>query len=108
MTSATIDTSSEAGQPNVRDRVVDACGQIGHLSHEARLLKSRAVDAIEDRMVAARRAVTSARRGVEDLTDQAAHQVRRQPLKTVALVLGVGLALGLAAGWAGRGSLRRQ
>ena len=63
MPSATIETSEEASKPSVRDRVVDACRQTAHLSHEARLLKSLATDAVEDGVHAAKRAITSVKRG---------------------------------------------
>ena len=46
MKTNTVDTSEEAGNATVRERIVDACRQSAHLSHEARLLKSLAADAV--------------------------------------------------------------
>ena len=106
MTSATIDTSEEASKASVRDRVVDACRQTAHLSHEARLLKSLATDAVEDGVYATKRAITSVKRGVEelaDLKDEAVHRVKGQPLRALGIALGVGLVVGFAVGWIGRG-----
>jgi ElaB/YqjD/DUF883 family membrane-anchored ribosome-binding protein len=74
------------------------------MTHEAQLLKSRAADALEDGAYAVKRAITSITRRVEalgDLKEEAAHRVRRQPLKSVGLAIGAGLALGLAVGWFG-------
>ncbi|HVO11256.1 MAG TPA: hypothetical protein VMX54_11000 [Vicinamibacteria bacterium] len=69
-------------------------------------MKSLAEDAFDDGVHAARRAVKSVRRGlerIEDLRDDGTRHVKRQPLKTVAVATGLGLAVGLAAGWiAGR------
>lgn len=72
---------------------------------EARSLKSRASDVVEDGVHAAKRAMTSVTRGVEelaDLKDEAVHRVERQPLRALGLAVGVGLVLGLAVVWIGR------
>ena len=104
MTSATSETP-EAASVSITDRAIDACRQAAHFSHEAKLLKSLAADAVDDGIHAARRAVRSVRRGVEqlaDLKDEAVHRVKRQPLKAVSVAVGAGLVLGLAIGWIGR------
>ena len=47
-------------------------------------------------------AITSVKRGVEELAelkDEGVQRVRRQPLRAVGIALGVGLVLGLAVGW---------
>ena len=102
MASATIDTSEAATKASVRERVVDAVRRTAHLSHEARLLKSVAADAVED---GTRQAIRSVKRGVEalaDLKDEASHRVRRQPLRAVGIALALGLVVGAAAGWISR------
>jgi len=104
MTSATVDTRAVKQDGTVRDRAIDACRQVAHLSHEAQLLKSFATDAVDDGVHAAKRAMKSLRRGVEefgDFKEEALHRVKRQPLKAVGVALGVGLVLGVAAGWTG-------
>jgi ElaB/YqjD/DUF883 family membrane-anchored ribosome-binding protein len=102
MTSATIETSEEASKASIRNRVVDACRQTAHLSHEARLLKSLATDAVEDGVHAAKRAIKRSVVELEDLQDEAVHRVRRQPLRAVGIAVGVGLVVGLAVGWISR------
>jgi ElaB/YqjD/DUF883 family membrane-anchored ribosome-binding protein len=75
------------------------------------LLKSLATDAVDDGVHAARRAIKSVRRGVEelgDLREEAVHRVKRQPLKALSVAAGIGLVLGLAIGWIGRGPRQRQ
>lgn len=111
MTSATSKTPETSSSVSVRDRAIGACSQAAHLSHEARLLKARATDAVDDGIHAAKRAIKSVRRRVEDLGDlkaEAVHRVKRQPFKAVGLALGVGLVLGLALGWIGRRSGREE
>lgn len=110
MTSTTAATEAEKA-PTVRDRVLDAFRQTAHASHEARLLKSLAADAVDDAVHAAKRAMKSVKRGVEelgDLRDEAAHRVKRQPLSAVGLALGVGVVLGLVVGWITRGPGRPE
>lgn len=102
MAPATVETPEVEQDPTVGDRVVDACRQAAHLSHEARLLKSVAADTIEDGVHAAKRTIKSVQRRVEevgDLKDEAIHRVKRQPLQAVGAAFGIGLALGLAVGW---------
>jgi glycerol-3-phosphate dehydrogenase len=106
-------TADVAPAPSVKDRVVDACRQGAHFSHEVRLAKSIAADAIEDGIHVARRAaVTSVRRGVEqleDLRDEAAHRIKRAPLASAAVLVGAGLLLGAALGYlSGHSSARRN
>ena len=111
MTSATVETSEAPSHASIRDRVVDACRQAAHRSHEARLLKSLATDAAEDGVHTAKRAITSLKRRVEELADfkdEAVHRVKRPPLRAVGIALGVGLVLGLAVGWTVRRPGRRE
>jgi ElaB/YqjD/DUF883 family membrane-anchored ribosome-binding protein len=107
MTIAAAAASEAESEPTVRDRVIDACRHAAHVSHEARLLKSLAADAVDDGVHAAKRAMKSVRHGVEelgDLRDEAAHRVKRQPLWAVGIALGIGLVSGFALGWIGRRS----
>ena len=56
-------------------------------------------------------AITSVKRGVEELAelkDEGVQRVRRQPLGAVGIALGVGLVLGLAVGWTVRRPGRRE
>jgi ElaB/YqjD/DUF883 family membrane-anchored ribosome-binding protein len=101
----------ESEKPNVADRIVDAARHAAHISHEARLVKSLACDAIEDGAHEAKQAVTkSVQRGIErleDIKDEGVHYVKRQPLKAIAMAAGVGLMVGIAAAWI-TGRLRQQ
>jgi ElaB/YqjD/DUF883 family membrane-anchored ribosome-binding protein len=107
MALASVEIPGVDRQSTVGDRLVDACRQVAHMSHEARLLESVASDAIEDGVHATRRAIKSARRRVSDnltdIKDEAIHCVKRRPVQAVGTAFGAGLALGAAAVWiAGR------
>jgi ElaB/YqjD/DUF883 family membrane-anchored ribosome-binding protein len=101
----------ESEKPSVADRIVGAAQHAAHVSHEARLVKSLADDAIEDGAHEAKRAVKkSVQRGIErleDIKDEGVHYVKRQPLKAIAMAAGVGLMVGMAAVWI-TGRFRRQ
>jgi ElaB/YqjD/DUF883 family membrane-anchored ribosome-binding protein len=84
-------------------------------------LKSKAEEAIEDGVYAARRAVQTGRRefermgrrvedlkeNLEDLKDETVHQVKRHPLAAVGAAAGIGMVLGMAVGWFASGMRRR-
>ena len=83
--------------------IVDATKRAAHLTHEAQLAKSMMQDAVEDKIYAAKRALTHARRRVEqlqDYKDDAIRYVRRRPLSAVAIALTSGLVIGVGVGWA--------
>lgn len=113
MALAGTETPEVAPPSTVKDRVVDAYRHGAHLSHEVRLAKSIAADAIEEGIHSARRsALKSIRRGVEqfeDFTEEATHRIKRAPLASVALVGGAGLFFGAAIGYlCGRFSARGE
>ncbi len=98
-----VDTPETSGHPtpSIGGRMADVARHAAHLSHEARMVRSVAEDAIEDGVHRARRAVKSVRRGIErvqDIKDEATYYVKRRPLGTVAMAAGVGLVIGMAAG----------
>lgn len=106
MVPPTIETREDLREPTVGDRLTDARRHAMHMSHDARLLKSAASDAIEEGVHAARRAVRRRVRQMEDFRDEAIRRVRRQPFPAMGAALGVGLVagvmLGLALGRFGR------
>lgn len=84
------------------DAAVDAVRRAAHLSHEARLFKSLAEDALEDGVHRTKRLMKGARRRAEqlrDVRDAAVYCVKRQPLQAVGASFGAGVAVGLAAAW---------
>ncbi len=83
---------------------------LASIERDTRRLKEAAVDAVEDGMHAARRAIESARHYADelgDLKDEAAHQVKRRPLQMVGAALSVGLVLGAVMAWIVIGPRRR-
>src|SRR5690349_15009215 len=102
MPTAVTETAEFVQEPTITDRVADAVRHAAHLSHEARLVTSIVKDAGEESVHAAKRIFKRVRRStevLEDLRDDAAHYVKHQPFKAVGIAVGVGLLLGVAAGW---------
>ena len=104
MSAVKTDAPGIAPNLSTTDRLADAVRYAAHFSHEAKLMKSMARDAGEEGVHAAKRALRRAKRAVEtleDVRDEAAYYVKRQPFKAVAIAAGVGLLAGIVVGWAG-------
>jgi ElaB/YqjD/DUF883 family membrane-anchored ribosome-binding protein len=109
-----VDTreTPELATPSLDDRLADATRQAAHVSHEARMVRSMAEDAVEEGVHRAKRAAKSAyRRGIETLEDAKAegrHYVKRHPFAAIGAAALVGLMTGLTAGWLAGRRGRRQ
>jgi ElaB/YqjD/DUF883 family membrane-anchored ribosome-binding protein len=99
------DDTIETPKPSTAGHIADAVRHAAHLSHEARLLGSMARDAGEEGVYAAKRAMRRVQHGIDtlqDLSDDAAHYVKRQPFKAIGIALSVGVPIGILIGWLGR------
>jgi ElaB/YqjD/DUF883 family membrane-anchored ribosome-binding protein len=86
------DKSSLLGK--ARERLMEAGSEVSRLRTEAS-------HADEDGVVAARRFAKRGRHAAEDLIDDAAHRVKHDPLRSVALGFAFGLAIGALTVWLG-------
>jgi ElaB/YqjD/DUF883 family membrane-anchored ribosome-binding protein len=73
--------------------------RLTEVGDEVSRLKTEASQAVEDRVVTARRLAKRGRYAAEDLIDDAAHRIKRDPLRSVAIGLAIGFALGVLTGW---------
>jgi ElaB/YqjD/DUF883 family membrane-anchored ribosome-binding protein len=99
---AAAETPAAEPKARIPDRVADTLRRVAHASHEARLFKSVAQDAIEDGAYAARRALKTARRRVDELGDvknEVIHRVRRQPVQAIGIAFAAGIVAGAVVGW---------
>src|SRR5215475_14352257 len=74
------------------ERLVQAGGDAAHL-------KSVASHAVEDAVTEARRFAKRGRYAAEDFMDDAAHRVKRDPFRSVALGFAIGFSLGALVIW---------
>ena len=91
------DKSSLLGK--ARERLMEIGGEVSRL-------KTEASEAVEDRVVAARRLARRGRYAAEDLIDDAAHRVKRDPLRSVGFGLAIGLGMGALAVWTETSNVR--
>jgi len=77
---------------HVGERLVEVGG-------EAARLKTAASHAVEDAVTEAKRLAKRSRYAAEELMEDAAHRVKRDPLRSVGLGLAIGLGMGALAVW---------
>lgn len=99
MSAMPFETAAAEHAPTVRGQAVDAVRRVAHASHEARLLKSIAVDAVEDGVRTAKRAVRIAKQDLTDARDDVVYRIKREPLKAVGIAFGSGMVFAAAGGW---------
>ena len=75
-----------------RERLMEAGDEVSRL-------KSEASQAVEDGVAAARRLARRSRYAAGDWIDDAAHRVKRDPLRSVAIGLAIGFGLGALVVW---------
>ena len=84
-------------------RALDAGAKAVHLGCEVERLKTEMSDAVsvvlEDGVDAAKRAAKRGLHKAQDLTDEAAYRIKRNPLRSVVLGVGIGLGIGTLLGW---------
>lgn len=107
MATATVDTPLKDAAATLQDRAADALRHVAHVSHEARMLKTIATDAVEDGVHAAKRAIKRGTQDIVDLKDEAVIRVKREPIKAVGIAFGAGIALGAIVGFVGAKRGRR-
>ena len=78
---------------------VDAAEQVARVGLRVERLKRTAANAIDDGMVDERRMVKRGVYAAEDLVEDTAHLIKKEPLRSVGITFGVGLAVGLTIGW---------
>ena len=76
----------------VGDQVAQAAGDVSRL-------KNVASHAVEDAVTEAKRLAKRGRYAAEDLVDDAAHRINREPLRSVAVGVAIGLCVGVLSGW---------
>ncbi len=73
--------------------------QFTNVGVEAARVKERVSHAVEEGIDAAKKAVKRGRHAAEDLIDETAYRIKREPLNSVAITLGVGFGFGILCGW---------
>jgi ElaB/YqjD/DUF883 family membrane-anchored ribosome-binding protein len=93
MRAALIDQSDQL-RDSISKRAREAEERFTQLGKEAVRFKAATVEAIEDSMNTARRAVKQGYRATEDFVDDTTHRIKRDPVRALGLSFVVGAALG--------------
>ena len=80
-------------------KAMDLGERLAEVGDEASRLKTAASHVIEDAVTEAKRLAKRSRYAAEDLMEDAGHRVKRDPLRSVALGLAIGLGMGALAVW---------
>src|SRR5438874_13587073 len=80
--------------------------QLAEVGGEAARLKTLASHAVEDAVTEAKRLAKRSRYAAEELMEDAAHRVKRDPIRSVGFGLAGGLGVGALASWVGAGNVR--
>jgi ElaB/YqjD/DUF883 family membrane-anchored ribosome-binding protein len=81
------------------NKAFDAAEQVVSVGIDADRLKVRAEHAIEDGMADAKRLVKKGRYAAMDLMDDTEHLIKKEPFRSVGIMFGVGVGLGVITGW---------
>jgi ElaB/YqjD/DUF883 family membrane-anchored ribosome-binding protein len=68
------------------------------LGAEVKRVKEAVADAVDNGVVAAKRAVKQGRRAAEDLVDDAEYRIKQRPFSALGASFGIGIGLGAAIG----------
>src|SRR5499433_719061 len=90
-------------EANQKSSLLDKAAQLGErlveVGGDAARLKSVASHAVEDAVTEAKRFAKRGRYAAEDLIDDAAYRVKRDPFRSVALGFAIGFSLGALVIW---------
>jgi ElaB/YqjD/DUF883 family membrane-anchored ribosome-binding protein len=82
-------------QPEILEKTIEVRDQLGA---EVKRVKEAVVDAVDNGVVAVRRAAKQGRRSAEDLVDDAEYRVKQHPFSALGVSFGIGMGLGAAIG----------
>jgi len=82
-------------QNEMLEKTIEVRDQLGS---EVKRVKESVADAVDNGIVAARRAVKQSRRAAEDLVDGAEYRVKQHPFSALGVTFGIGMGLGAAIG----------
>jgi ElaB/YqjD/DUF883 family membrane-anchored ribosome-binding protein len=82
-------------QTEIREKTIEVRDQ---LEAEVKRVKEAVAGAVDNGIVAAKRAVKQGRRAAEDLVDDAEYQIKQRPFSSLGVSFGIGMGLGAAIG----------
>ncbi len=80
-------------------KTVGVVEDVAKAGYDVEKFKVRAAHAVEDGMAQAKRLVKKGEYAADDLMDDTAHLIKHEPFRSVGVTFGVGVGLGIFAGW---------
>ncbi|MFN6964773.1 MAG: hypothetical protein ACK4S4_13540 [Pyrinomonadaceae bacterium] len=92
-------TTDAPPKRSVLKKAIEIAGDTGRAAVKAEMLKQRAAETVEDVVLDAKRIAKRGRYAAEDLVDDTAYRIKKEPLRAVAVTFAAGLGVGMIAGW---------
>lgn len=94
------DVQTMEAQPKngLMGKSVQLAETVAKAGYQVEKLKTKATHAIEDGTVEAKRLIKRGRYAAEDLRDETAYRIKRDPFRSVAITLAVGIGIGSLIG----------
>lgn len=77
---------------------VDVAEKAAKTAYDIEKMKVAASQAVEDGVAKAKRMIKKGRYAAEDMMEDTAHHIKREPFRSVGIMFGTGLGLGILAG----------
>lgn len=93
---------NELDKPNGKTTIQDAVNMVGRAARTKLDLddwRNRAEHLYDDTLDNARRMAKKGRYAAEDLIDETEYKIKREPFRAVGVTFGIGIGIGLFAGW---------
>src|SRR5262245_33898967 len=87
------------GEITMQTEIIEKTKEVrDQLGAEVKRVKEAVADAVDNGVVAAKRAVKQGRRAAEDLVDDAEYRIKQRPFSAIGVTFGVGMGLDAAIG----------
>ena len=92
------ETMPAAEKKGLLRETLEKAGKAADVAVDARLLKKRLENAVEEAKFDAQRMARRGKYAMEEAFDDTAYRIRKEPWKSVGYVFGAGLGIGILAG----------
>jgi ElaB/YqjD/DUF883 family membrane-anchored ribosome-binding protein len=92
-------TNSEVERNGVLKKGLNTGVRVAQVGVDALLTKAKLSQTVEDSVYKAKRLAKRGRYAAEDLVDETAHRIKRDPLRSIAVTFGIAFGLGALTAW---------
>jgi ElaB/YqjD/DUF883 family membrane-anchored ribosome-binding protein len=92
-------TNREVERNGALKKVLNTGVHFAEVGVDALLTKAKLSQTVEDGVYKAKRLAKRGRYAAEDLVDETAHRIKRDPLRSIAVTFGIAFGLGALTAW---------